>query len=267
MTSTDPTCVPHWPKITVVTPSYNQGRFLEATLRSVLEQDYPNLEYIVVDGGSTDESVDIIRRYEDRLNYWHSRKDNGQADAIASGFEMATGEILCWLNSDDVFLPGTLRHVAGLFLRHPDSRFVYGNRRVIDESGVVTDSHHWPYFIHRYHWALGQYLAQECTFWKADLYRQVGGIDRSRFFIMDYDLFFRMWRVTRFRKTSRFLGSIRVHGETKNSLHQPVRERELEEALARYGIRKPGPLLLRAINRFDHWQTKFERWLIRTGHV
>src|SRR4051812_44065291 len=107
------------PRVTVVTPSFNQGRFLEATLRSVLNQQYPDLEYIVLDGGSTDGSVDILRRYAAQLAYWHTRKDAGQADAIATGFEMATGEVLCWVNSDDILLPGALHRVGAFFRDHP----------------------------------------------------------------------------------------------------------------------------------------------------
>jgi GT2 family glycosyltransferase len=180
---------------------------------------------------------------------------------------MATGDILCWLNSDDLLLPGSLQHVAEIFLRRPKTQFVYGNRKVIDEHGDVVGSHVWPYVIHRYHWALGQYLAQECTFWRRALYQEVGGIDRSRFFIMDYDLFYRMWRVTRLRKTSRFLGCIRFHPETKNTLHQTVREQEMAQALRKYGIRRPGSLMLRLMHRLDHWQNKWERWRMRSGHA
>src|SRR6266699_3928213 len=103
-------------KISVVTPSFNQAIYLESTLRSVLEQDYPHVEHIVIDGGSTDGSVDILQRYASRLAFWRSEKDGGQAEAIAKGFQRATGDILCWLNSDDLFLPGALRAVAEVFM-------------------------------------------------------------------------------------------------------------------------------------------------------
>jgi glycosyltransferase involved in cell wall biosynthesis len=254
---------PQWPRITVVTPSFNQGAFLEATLRSVLDQQYPNLEYIVLDGGSTDDSVSIIERYSSRLVYWHSRPDGGQADAIASGFDMATGDILCWLNSDDVLLPGALSHVAAIFRDSPRTKFVYGNRLVIDEQGNVIGRHRWPHVLNRYHWALGQYLAQECAFWRRDLYEQVGGLDRQRFFIMDYDLFYRMWRVARFRKTSKFLGCIRVHPETKNARHQETREREMREARQTYALHEPTRITLALMSRFDRLQLWAEETLER----
>lgn len=246
------------PRITVVTPSFNQGEFLEGTILSVLGQDYPNLEYIVLDGGSTDHSVDIIRRHAPRLTYWHSRKDDGQAAAIAAGFAMATGDVYCWLNSDDVFLPGALHTVGELFARHPRVDFIYGNRIVIDRNGVEIDRHIWPRFLTRAHWAVGQPLAQECCFWRAELYREVGGIDPSRFFIMDYDLFFRMWRAGRFLKTPAFLGCLRVHEETKNAKHADIWRRELAEARERYGLREPGWLGARLLNRFDRLQKSLE---------
>jgi glycosyltransferase involved in cell wall biosynthesis len=248
-----------WPRITVVMPSFNQGAYIDAALRSVLDQRYPNLELIVLDGGSTDGSVEIISKYAPQLTYWHSRKDAGQADAIATGFGMATGEILCWLNSDDVLLPDALRFVGDFFRKHSRVDFLYGNRVVIDSEGREIAWHVWPWLLTSGHWALGQPLAQECCFWRRALYEKAGGIDRSRFFIMDYDLFFRMWRAGRFRKTSRFLGAQRQHGETKNARNQDVRLRELAEAKIRYGLRDPGWIGIRVLNRVDRLQRFVEK--------
>ena len=250
---------PTLPRITVVTPSFNQGEFIEATLRSVLLQDYPNLEYLVLDGGSTDGSVEVIRRYAPWLTHWQSQKDDGQSAAIASGFARATGDIYCWLNSDDIFLPGALHTVGAFFARHPRVDVLYGNRIVIDRHGREIDRHIWPAILTRAHWSLGQPLAQECCFWRADLYRKVGGIDPTRFFIMDYDLFFRMWRTGRFQKTPAFLGCIRIHEETKNTKHAGIWRRELAEARVRYGLREPGWLGARLLNRFDRVQLFVER--------
>lgn len=253
------------PRITVVTPSFNQGEFIEATLRSVLDQDYPNLEYLVLDGGSTDGSAKIIERYGPQLAYWHSSKDGGQADAIATGFEMATGEILCWLNSDDVLLPGSLHTVGDFFRRHPHADVLYGNRMVIDRHGQEIGRHTWPWLLTRFHWALGQPLAQECCFWRRRIYDRAGGIDRSKFFIMDYDLFYRMSRLTRFCKSAAYLGCIRQHDATKNSQHQDIRIRELAEAVAHYGIPQPGPLTRRLMNRLDGLQIALEQWILGRG--
>lgn len=247
-----------WPKITVVTPSFNQGEFIEATLRSVLLQDYPELEYIVLDGGSSDNSVEIIRKYRRYLSYWRSTTDHGQADALATGFDIAAGEIFCWLNSDDIFLPGTLRRIARLFLRHPKTDFVYGNRLVIDNKGMVVGREVWPYLISKYHWFRGQPLAQECCFWKSDLYRKVGGIDRSKFFTMDYDLFYRMWRIGKFRKTMAYLGCIRVHDESKNAKHSQTWHQELADSKVKFGLKEPGYLRIRMMNRIDLVQLIFD---------
>jgi glycosyltransferase involved in cell wall biosynthesis len=248
-----------WPRISVVTPSLDQAGYLEAALRSVLLQGYPNLEYIVLDGGSHDTSVAIIRRYEAHLAYWHSRPDDGQAAAVAEGLERANGEIACWLNSDDILLPGALRHVARLFAAHPRTSFVYGNRLLIDARGRVTGRHVWPRLLTRYHWAAGQPLAQECSFWRRELYRGVGGVDRSLFFTMDHDLFYRMWREAGMRKTSALLGCLRIHHESKNVRHQDVRLRELARARERYGLREAGPLLVRVLARLDRIQARAEQ--------
>ena len=125
------------PLVSIVTPSYNQAAFLEETIRSVLEQDYPRVEYIIIDGGSTDGSAEIIQRYADRLAYWVSERDRGQTDAINKGFARATGSILAWLNSDDTYQPGALREAVDYLLAHPDVGMVYGDGNFIDEHGKV----------------------------------------------------------------------------------------------------------------------------------
>lgn len=127
--------MPSLPKISIVTPSYNQAQFLEETILSVLKQDYPNLEYIIMDGGSTDGSVDIIRKYEDKLAYWVSKPDKGQADAIYRGFEKSTGEILGWINSDDYYLPGAFNAVGRFFQLKPTTKFLVGNVLIVDSKG------------------------------------------------------------------------------------------------------------------------------------
>ncbi len=123
------------PLVTIVTPSYNQARFLEATLRSVLEQDYPRIEYLVVDGASNDGSVEIIRRYADRLDWWVSEKDSGQSEAINKGLRRARGEFVGWLNSDDIYLPGAVSAAVTVFQSHPEAGLIYGDSRAIDTDG------------------------------------------------------------------------------------------------------------------------------------
>src|SRR5215207_10437488 len=126
------------PKISIITPSFNQGQFLEASIRSVLEQDYPNLEYIVVDGGSKDDSVEVIKKYQDRLAWWVSEKDKGHADALNKGFSRATGEILAWLNSDDIYFPGAISEAVSVLKRQPEVGMVYGDADLIDDSGETV---------------------------------------------------------------------------------------------------------------------------------
>jgi glycosyltransferase involved in cell wall biosynthesis len=243
------------PRISVVMPSFNQGRYLEAAIRSVLLQGYPDVELIVMDGGSTDESVLVIRQYEAWLASWQSQPDGGQAAAIRAGLERATGTICCWLNSDDLLLPGALWTVAGLFERRPRVDVVYGNRLVIDREGGMTGYHVFPQNLTRAHWALGQPLAQEACFWRKEAYDGVGGIDPSLFFIMDYDLLFRIWRKGRFLKTPEFLGGFRVHEEAKNTKHRDVLHREFAAAQDRFGLR---PIHSRLLNWFDRVQRLLE---------
>lgn len=250
-----------WPKISIVTPSYNQGQFLEETIRSVLLQGYPNLEYIVIDGGSTDNSLDIIRKYEKHLAYWHSEKDEGQTDAIATGFDKSSGEILAWLNSDDILLPGALLHIGKVFTKNPRAGVVFGNTLVIDSNSNEINRYFWPAQLFKYHWSLGQYIGQESCFWRRDVYNRVGGLNRNKFFVMDYDLFIRMWKVSRFKKVRRFIGGFRVHEDSKNSKHQDVRVNELNEAKEKYGVKELGYFGRRVANRVDRVQNYLERLL------
>lgn len=253
----------NYPKITVVMPSYNQVDFLESAINSVLSQEYPNLEFILLDGGSDDGSSVIIDRYKDHFTYWQSKPDGGQAAALKAGFEMATGTILCWLNSDDVFLHGAFEFVSTVFDSNPKVDFIYSDRKVIDEQSRCIGEHSWPFFLIKPHWAEGQPLAQECCFWRADLYEKVGGINEKLFFIMDFDLFYRMWRVGRFKKVFKKLGCIRLHEQTKGSQSLDIWKKELSDACLNYNIEKPGYLLARILNRFNSLQFALERLLKR----
>jgi glycosyltransferase involved in cell wall biosynthesis len=214
------------PRISVVTPSFNQGRYLETAIRSVLDQDYPNVEYLIMDGGSTDGSVDIIRRYADRLAYWVSAPDGGQSAAIASGFQRSTGDVLGWLNSDDVYLPGALSRVAQTFAQSPSVDFVYGTRRIIDEAGRMIRAHRPPTLLHKYYFIFGQWIPQECAFWRRTLYDRVGGLDPTLSFSLDFSLFIRMWAKGRFKRIDAELGALRSHAETKTNLSSDVMVRE-----------------------------------------
>jgi glycosyltransferase involved in cell wall biosynthesis len=245
--------------VSIVTPSYNQGRYLEAAMESVLSQQGESLQYVVMDGGSTDGSAAIIRARERRLHHWQSVPDGGQAAAIAEGFAKTTGGIMGWLNSDDLLLPGALGRVVRAFTRHPGCGFVYGDTLVIDAEGRELERRYWPARIRADHWAHGQPVGQESCFWRREVYDAVGGVDPTKQFIMDYDLFYRMWRTTRFCKIPAFLGAYRVQGESKNARLPHVREAEMAEALQRYAIRPLGWLGTRLANRLDRAQQALAR--------
>jgi glycosyltransferase involved in cell wall biosynthesis len=205
-----------YPTISIVTPSYQHGRFLEWTLRSVLLQEYPKLEYVVMDGGSTDETPPILARYADRLAHVESAKDGGQADAVARGFAYTTGEIMAYLNSDDVLAPGALEFVANFFAENPNVDAVYSHRVFMRDNGIVDS-----------YWILPQhsnalmkrwdYIPQETCFWRRRIYDAVGGIDPSFQFALDYDLFVRFMQRGRMHRVNRFLGAFRQHPESKTA--------------------------------------------------
>lgn len=216
----------NWPKISVITPSYNQGKYIEDTIKSVINQDYPNLEYIIIDGGSTDETIEIIKKYEHKIHYWCSEKDNGQTDALIKGFNLATGDIYCWLNSDDIFEPNTLKTVAQFFIDNPEAEFVYGNAVWIDEnSRVLYERKEMPFvkwvWLYTYN-----YIPQPSTFWKSSLYRKVGGLDPKFTLSMDGDLFARFSNYTHLNHIPVTLSRFRYYKEQRN---QKFREKSLQE--------------------------------------
>lgn len=226
------------PRISIVTPSYNQAHFLEETIQSVLDQGYPHLEYIVMDGGSTDDSAEIIRGYAERLTYWVSAPDGGQANAIEQGFERATGEILGWVNSDDLLLPGSLEHVAHQFRQHPEVDFLAGGFVPIDEQGRVTWCF-WPVTPTFERLLLvGFYVGQQACFWTRRAYDRAGGIDPSFHFAMDGDLFLRILRCGKAISTTRLLACFRSHRASKSARLQDVNEAERARIQDRWNYNK-----------------------------
>jgi hypothetical protein len=206
------------PRISIVTPSYGQAAFIERTIRSVLDQSYPDLEYFIQDGGSRDGTVEILRRYEGRLSGWQSVPDDGQSCAINLGMANTTGEIMAWLNSDDVLLPGALAYVANYFEKHPDVDVVYGHRILIDENDKQIGR--WILPAHDdqvLSWA--DFVPQETLFWRRRLWDKVGGrIDESFRFAMDWDLLLRMRNASaKFVRVPRALGAFRIHTQQKTS--------------------------------------------------
>ena len=206
------------PKISIVTPSYNQGKFLRETIESVLNQDYPNLEYFIVDGGSTDNSVDIIREYEDRIDWWVSEKDKGQSDAINKGFKRASGELLCWVNSDDVLLPGCLREVAYRYINNRMPDLIHTNFIYMDHDGIITRMIRIPmqtkFFMYRGVWS----VSVPSAFFSAHLLRSVGYLNPDYHISMDFDIWMRMIKAgARVCYIPEYLGAFRWHNASKSS--------------------------------------------------
>jgi GT2 family glycosyltransferase len=180
------------PSISIVTPSFNQAAYLEETIQSVLSQGYPRLEYIIIDGGSTDGSVDVIRKYGDRLAYWVSESDAGQSAAINKGFRRATGDIVAWINSDDTYLPGTLRHAAQELSAHPESDLVYGHCHYIDGQGSLLQRvDAWDFSPRRILTGIPT-IIQPASFMRRRALERVGLLDESLHFLMDHDLYVRL---------------------------------------------------------------------------
>jgi len=206
------------PTISIVTPSFEQGHFIERTLYSVVNQNYPALEYVVQDGGSTDDTVDVLRRFEGSLTRWASEPDNGQGDAINRGFAHTSGEIMAYLNSDDLLLPGALAYVARYFMTHPDVDVVYGHRMMIDEH----DGHVGSLILPRHddeELTLLDFVPQETLFWRRAAWDAAGGqIDPSLRFALDWDLLLRFRESgAKMVRLPRFLGAFRVHEEQKTA--------------------------------------------------
>ena len=228
-----------WPRISIVTPSYNQVDFLEETIRSVLLQGYPNLEYMVIDGGSCDGSVEIIKKYEKDLAYWVSEPDDGQAHAIRKGFEKSTGDFQAWINSDDVYSPGTLQKIAEAFTLS-GADVVYGHEYFIDEKSKKVGerlSLPFPKRLGLAFYVYGGFLVfQPASFWRRDLYEKSGGIDPFFTFIMDPDLFTRfVINDAKFHLLDEFFVNFRLHESSKTASIQDVRKKEREELHLRYG--------------------------------
>lgn len=206
------------PLVSIVTPSYNQAPFLEETIQSVLAQDYAPIEYIIVDGGSTDGSVEIIQRYAPRLAWWVSEPDRGQTDAINKGFARASGEVLAWLNSDDTYHPNAVREAVAYLTSHPQAGMVYGDANLVDEAGRVIGRFPARQTDYRRLRRGFVHIPQQAAFFRATLWRQVGPLDPTFYFAMDYDLWVRIARISELHYYPRLWANFRLHNLGKTSL-------------------------------------------------
>jgi glycosyltransferase involved in cell wall biosynthesis len=203
------------PLVTIITPSYNQARFLEQTMRSVLEQDYPNIEYMVADGGSTDGSVDLIQKYSNRLKWWVSEKDSGQADAINKGFTRASGEIIAWINSDDYYMPGAIAGAVKALADHPEVGMVFGNVRVVDETEKVLNQ------LSYGDWGLADLMSfhiigQPAVFMRREVLEKVGHLDQSFHLLLDHQLWIRLALEAGMQYIPELWASAHYHEDCKN---------------------------------------------------
>lgn len=224
-----------WPRITVVTPSYNQGQFIEQTIQSVLLQGYPNLEYIIIDGGSTDNTIEIIRTYERHLAHWESGTDRGQADAINKGFHRATGEVLAWLNSDDMYLPTALSQVSNYFKQSQSNKIVFGNCLHLNED--TKDA--WGSNVELSHNSLDlslcDYIIQPSCFIARGAWEEVGPLDIDLTYGLDWDWFIRAKRSgIDFQPVGKFLAIYRLHAQHKSGTGGEVRMKELAHIYEKY---------------------------------
>jgi glycosyltransferase involved in cell wall biosynthesis len=238
------------PLVSVVTPSLNQGRFLEATLRSVAEQDYPRIEHIVVDGGSTDETLEVLARHPGLR--WISEPDDGQADAINKGFALAAGEILAWLNADDVYLPGAVS-AAVAELESSGAGLVYGGWRQIDEHGELLREIAVRPFDYRELLEVRNMIAQPTAFFTRGAFDAVGGLDPDFRYAMDYELWLRLGKHAPVRTIQQPLAAFRLHGSSKTVASYGAFWPETHRASRRHGGRYFSPMWRRSLPERRPW--------------
>lgn len=205
----------HMLKVSIITPSYNQAQYLEQTILSVLGQDYPNLEYMIVDGGSTDGSVEIIKKYADQLTYWVSEPDEGQADAINKGFQRSTGEIVAWLNSDDVYLPGTIDKAVTQLQEHPKVGMVYGDLRSINALGESINTIRYQQYDLKDLLSM-QIIGQPTVFMRANILKKAGYLSLDYNFLLDHHLWLRMAQLAPIKYFPGERAEARFHLSAKN---------------------------------------------------
>lgn len=247
-------------KISIITPSYNQGKFIEETIKSVINQDYDLLEYIIIDGGSTDNTVDIIKKYEKKITYWVSEKDNGQTHAINKGFELATGDIIAWINSDDMYCEGTLRTIAEFFEKNEEANVVVGNELFMNSNGKI--------YV-RKHPNISKWLEKHCmmsilqpsTFLRKNVLTHIGYLNEEYQMMMDAEWYTRINRQYPFQVINKDLSIFRWHSESKSSSshNSKLYKRYIQEAT--FIIKFTHPYLGKIVNYFPVTVFRLHLWI------
>jgi glycosyltransferase involved in cell wall biosynthesis len=257
----EPSAAADLPLVTVITPSYNQGRFIAATIESVLAQDYPNVEYVIIDGASTDDTADVVARYAGRLTF-ESEPDRGQSDAINKGFRRARGEYVAWLNSDDVFLPGAITAAVAALRAHPDAGAVYGDGYQIDEAGTVISRFAVTQQFNLWKLLnLSDYILQQTVFFRRSVFDSVGWVDESLHYGLDWDILMRIGLRYPLVYVPHDMGAIREYPAAKSFAGGANRARELAAVMRRHTRKRfpPGmfvygmPTYVKAVNARIAW--------------
>jgi glycosyltransferase involved in cell wall biosynthesis len=242
-------------KISIVTPSFNQRRFIERTINSILGQNYPELELIVMDGGSTDGTIDILKKYGDRI-IWRSEKDRGQSDAINKGLRLATGDIVAYLCSDDTYQPGALQKVAEFFQNNPQTKWVYGKCRMIDENDREIRkpiTRYKNFMLRRYSYPkllVENYISQPATFWRRSLLDELGFIDENEHLCMDYEYWLRLGQRYPAGVIDSYLANFRHYTTSKSGSRFTQQFRDELRVAKKYSIDRPGIQLLHKLNYY-----------------
>lgn len=243
-----------YPAISVIVPSYNQGEYIEETLSSIIGQCYPNLELIVIDGGSTDSTVEIIERYADRIHYWHSKKDKGQADAINQGMRLSTGDILCWLNSDDMYMPGTLLDIGRRFhQRAQDRHLIYGGCLHVSQTQQQLSSHVQttggdfdPIRL-----TYCDFIAQPSAFWTRKLWTDAAELNSDYHYVLDWEWFIRASKLTDFEYVPKLYSLYRFHDAHKSSTGGAKRCEEIVKIVNQYAPEYWQKLYQEVLNNYE----------------
>lgn len=261
----------NYPKISIVTPVYNQVQYLEQTILSIIKQGYPNLEYIIIDGGSTDGTVDMIRKYESHLAYWVSEPDKGMYHAIQKGFEHSTGEIMCWLNSDDVFFDKCLFAIADIFMHHPEIEWFSGKSASIDANGMIigvddldgVDSIRfckYDFYLNRGFW-----VPQSSTIWRRSLWDKIGAsLDTNLRLAGDFDLWLRLINIAPQYVANTLIGTYRLReGQLSQMMDKYMLE--VQQSIANNPLPIDEQYLLKIYKRKLYWAEKIDKLKIFNG--